>query len=174
MASGGAHGQELRHDPLLHLALRVLPLGRDRVHLVDEEQRRRRGLRLLKQRADEALRLAACAGDDLRRGELEEGHAELARDGVRQQRLAAAGRAVQEHAAGSVDAEVAVDLRVGERPLDELADGLEAGLHAAHVAQPRRRPLRRLELRRLARARRRALACARAVAGAGAQPMAVR
>ena len=50
LAVGGApvHGTagHLRDDALLHLAVRRLALGRDRVDLVDEEQRRRLVARL--------------------------------------------------------------------------------------------------------------------------------
>ena len=51
-------GEELGDDPALDLALRLLALGRDRVDLVDEDDRGRVLLRLLEGLAQVRLRLA--------------------------------------------------------------------------------------------------------------------
>ena len=50
------------------------------------------------------------AGDDLRRGDAQEGDAALVGDGVRERRLAAAGRAVQQHPPRRVGAHPVVHL----------------------------------------------------------------
>ena len=78
----------------LHFALRRLALRRNDVDFVDEQQAGRALLRLLKQRADFRLALAREARDNFRRRDGEKRHIELARNGRRQKRLAAAGGAV--------------------------------------------------------------------------------
>ncbi len=93
----------------------------DGVDLVDEDDGRRVGLRLLEQVAhprgtdtDEHL-------DEVRTGDRVERHAGLAGDRTGQQRLAGAGRAVQQHALGDLRAD---RLELG-RILEELLDLLE-------------------------------------------------
>ena len=70
----------------------------DRVELVDEDDRRRGLLGLLEQVAHAAGADADDHLDELRRREREERHVRLAGDGARQQRLAGARRAGQQHA----------------------------------------------------------------------------
>src|SRR6266542_6506282 len=96
-------------------------MAADRVDLVHEDDAGRRLLRLLEQVAD-----AACADadehlDEVRAGDREERHARLAGDRAREQRLAGAGRAIEEHALRDPGTEGLELLRV----LEELLDLLE-------------------------------------------------
>ena len=70
----------------------------DRVELVDEDDRRRGLLRLLEQVAHARCADADDRLDELRRRHREERDVGLARDRPREQRLAGAGRAGQQHA----------------------------------------------------------------------------
>ena len=111
----------------------------DRVELVDEDDRRRRGLRLGEEVAHPAGADAHDHLDELRRREREERHVGLAGDGAGQQRLARPGRPREQHAARDLAAEAAVAVRVAEEvdDLDELVLGL---VDAGHVLE--RDPLR--------------------------------
>ena len=92
----------------------------DGVELVDEDDRRRVLARLAEQPPD-ARGAEAREHLDERGGRLrEELGAGLVRDGLGQQRLAGAGRAVQQHAGGDARAEVAEALGVAQE-LDDLA-----------------------------------------------------
>ena len=52
---------------------------------------------------------------------------------MRQQRLATAGRSVEKDATRRVNSDVCVDLRVGERVLDELADVLQNPVDSCQI-----------------------------------------
>jgi hypothetical protein len=109
-------------------------LAADRVDLVDEDDARRVALGLVEQVAHAAGADADEHLDELRAGDAEEGHARLAGDGAREERLARAGRADQQHAARDARAELVELLGV----LQELDDLLQLGLglvHAGHVAE---------------------------------------
>jgi hypothetical protein len=106
----------------------------ERVELVDEDDRRRLLARLLEQIAHPRRAHADEHLDELRAGDREEGHAGLAGDRAREQRLAGSRRADQQHALGNARAEPPVALRV----LEELDHLLQLGLgfvHAGHVAE---------------------------------------
>ena len=106
----------------------------DRVHLVDEDDRRRGFLGVLEQVAHARGADADDRLDELGRGDREERHARLPRDRAREQRLARARPARQQHAARDPPAEPLVLLRVLEEvdDLGQLALGLVD-------ARPRRR-----------------------------------
>ena len=77
--------------------------------------------------------LAVELVDDLRPVDREELRLGLVGDGAGDQRLAAAGRAVEQHALGRVDAQALEDLGVAERQLDDLADAVQLALEPADV-----------------------------------------
>ena len=106
----------------------------DRVELVDEHDRRRRLLGLLEEVAHARGAHAHDGLDELGRGGREERHAGLAGDSAREQRLAGARAARQQHAARDAGAEALVALRVLQEvhDLDELLLGL---VDARHVVE---------------------------------------
>src|SRR6185436_17970806 len=80
----------------------------DGVELVDEDDRRRGLLGGLEQVADARRADADDRLDELRRGDREERHVRLPRDGLGQQRLAGAGLAGEQHATRDPAAELLV------------------------------------------------------------------
>ena len=72
--------------------------------------------------------------DEVRAGDREERHAGLAGDGAGQQRLAGAGRAVEQHALGDLGAERLVPRRVLQEVLD-LVELLDRLVDAGHVGE---------------------------------------
>ena len=113
----------------------------DRVDLVDEDDRRRVLARLGEQ-APDARRAEAGEHLDERGGRLrEEVRAGLVRDGLGQQRLAGAGRAVEQDALRHLGAELLEALRVAQELDDLLQLGL--GLVGAGDVVPADRRLRR-------------------------------
>ena len=113
-------------------------LAADRVDLVDEDDARGVLLGLLEQVAhpggadtDEHL-------DEVRAGDRVERHARLTGDGPRQQRLAGAGRPVQQHALRDLRAEGLVAARVLQEVLD-LVQLLDRLVRARHVRERRLR-----------------------------------
>jgi hypothetical protein len=118
----------LREDLVEGLLALVVPAAdagaaatADGVELVDEDDRRARLARLLEQVAHAAGADADEHLHELRGRDGEERHAGLAGHGARQQRLAGAGRADQQHALGDLGADAQVLLRV----LQEVDDLLE-------------------------------------------------
>ena len=77
----------------------------DRVDLVDEDDRRGVGLGLLEQVTDPGGTDTDEHLDEVGTGDRVERHARLAGDGAREQRLAGAGRPVQQHALGDLGAD---------------------------------------------------------------------
>ncbi len=143
----------------------------DRVELVDEDDRRRGLLGLREQVAHARGADADDRLDELRGGDREERRVRLPGDGAREQRLAGAGGAREQHAVGHAPAQAPVALGIAQEvdDLRELGLGLvDAGdvveghadrlrvhaprLRAPEVAQRAHRP-RRLS-RRAARAAR--------------------
>ena len=98
----------------------------DRVDLVDEDDRRSRGLGLREQVADAAGADADEQLHELRGGDAEERHRGLAGDGARQERLARPGRADEQDAARQPRPEAAVLVGLLEE-LDDLGE-LRLGL----------------------------------------------
>ena len=109
-------------------------LPADGVDLVDEDDARRVLLGLLEQVAHPGGADADEHLDEVRAGDRVERHAGLAGDRAGQQRLAGAGRAVEQHALGDLGAERLVAGRVLQEVLDlvELLDGL---VGAGHVGE---------------------------------------
>ena len=108
-------------------------LGAIEVDLVDEDDRRRRLGRLLEHLAQPLLGLAIGRAHDLRPGDVEELGVALIGDGARQPGLAGAGRTVEQHALGRVDAEALEQLGMAQRQLDHLAQRVDRVVHPAEV-----------------------------------------
>ncbi len=98
---------------------RALARAPDRVELVDEDDRRRRLLGLGEQVAHPRGADADDRLDELRRGDREERGVRLAGDRAREQRLARAGRAREQHAVGHAPAQAPVALGVAQE-VDDL------------------------------------------------------
>ncbi len=71
--------------------------------------------------------------DDLRAVDVDEVGAGLVGHGAGDEGLAAAGRPVQQHPFGRVDAQPLEDLRVAQRQLDHLADAADLAAQPADV-----------------------------------------
>ena len=98
----------------------------DRVELVDEDDRGRRGLRLLEEVANPGGAHADDHLDELRGRHLEEGDAGLARHGASQERLSGAGRTREQDSPWDPSPEPAVLLGIAQEIHDfaELRLGL--------------------------------------------------
>ena len=131
--------QKLRYDALFDFADDVGALRRDGVDLVDEENRRRMACRFLEDLSELRLALPVELPHDLGAVEMDEVDAALRGDGAREQRLAGAGRTVQENALRREDAEALEDPRVLQRELDDLADARHLALEPADVLVRHRR-----------------------------------
>src|SRR5581483_1207223 len=113
--------EEAAHDALRDLAVRAAAArGDDAVDLVEEEDRGRRLAGLAEHLAHRALALAHPLAEELRPLHRDEVGLGLGGDGLREQRLPGAGRAVEQHAAGRLRAQVAEEQAVLEGPLDGL------------------------------------------------------
>ena len=106
----------------------------DRVELVDEDDRRRRLLRLLEEVAHARRADADDRLDELRGRHREERDVRLARDGAREQRLAGARRAAEQDAVRDARAEPAVLLRVAQE-VDDLGQLLLRLVDAGDVGE---------------------------------------
>ena len=126
-------GQQLGDEALLGLAGDLAALGRDRIDLVDEDDRRRALRRLLENLAQPPLALAIGRAHDLGPGDVEELGGAFVGDGAREQGLAGAGRAVEQHALGRIDAEPLEQLGMAQRKLDHLAQRVDRVAHAAEI-----------------------------------------
>src|SRR5206468_168797 len=93
---------------------RMASLPSDSIDLVDEDDGWGRGLGLLEEVAHPAGAYAHEDLDELGGADAEEGHARLPGHGARQQRLAAAGRADQQHALGDARAQALILLGVAQ------------------------------------------------------------
>jgi hypothetical protein len=106
----------------------------ERVELVDEDDAGRFGFRLLEEVAHAGGADADEHLDELGPAHAEEGNLGFARDRSRQQRLAGARRADQQHAFRDTAAERRVLLRVLQE-LDDLLQLLLGLVHACHVRE---------------------------------------
>ena len=88
---------------------------------------------LLEQVAQALLALAISRAHDLRPGDMEEIGLAFIGDGAREARLAGAGRAVQQHALGRIDAEPLENLGIAQRQLDHLAELIDGRADAADI-----------------------------------------
>ena len=128
--------EELEHGALdltLAAAGGVVPLGADGVDLVDEDNRRRLLVRHAEELAHEPWPVAEVLLDELRARDTQKGRRGLVGDGLGEERLARARRAVQQHALWRVDAQLHEALRVEHRQLEHLAQLLDLVLVAANV-----------------------------------------
>ncbi|GIX64830.1 uncharacterized protein BcabD6B2_42650 [Babesia caballi] len=114
---------------------------RDGVDLVEEDNARRRRPRLVEQLTDVGLGLPEPHGEQLRPLDGYEVGVALVRNGLGQQRLAAPGRAIEEHALARGLPELPELLRMLHRVLDRLDQLLLDLLEAAHVVPRRLRDL---------------------------------
>ncbi len=120
----------------------------DGVDLVDEDDTGRLLLRLAEQVAHARGADADEHLDEVGAGEGEERDTRLAGDGLRQQRLAGARRADEEHALGQLAAQLGELLRVLEE-VDDLLDLLLGLVEAGHVLERELLAVHRLEERGL-------------------------
>ena len=90
-------------------------------------------LRVLENLAQLRFALAVEFLDDLRPADVDERRVGFVRHRAREQRLAAAGQAVQQHAFGRRHAETLENLGMGERQLDHFANLRDLALHAAEI-----------------------------------------
>ena len=132
-SSPSSRRQQLGDQPLLGLAGDLAALGRDRIDLVDEDDRGRGLGRLLEQFAKPLLALAISRAHDLGAGDVEEIGVALVGDGARQPGLAGARGAVEKHALGRIDAEPLEDFGIAQRQLDHLAQLVDGRAHAAEI-----------------------------------------
>ena len=107
----------------------------ERVELVDEDDAGRLGLGLGEEVAHARRADADEHLDELRAAQAEERHVGLAGDRARQQRLAGARRADEQHALGNAAADARVLLRVLQE-LDDLAQLVFRLVDARHVPEP--------------------------------------
>ena len=144
-------GQQLRDDRRLDVGGDAGPAGaEDRVHLVEEHDHRQALLApllgALEDLADLPLGLADVLVQQLGALHVQEVGAgvvatrpladlvgERLRDGLRDQRLAAARRPVEQDALRRLELVLVEELRVQERQLDRVADVLDLALEAADV-----------------------------------------
>ena len=125
--------QQLRDETLLRFARHLAALGRDRVDLVDEHDRRRVLGRLLKHLTQALFRFAIGRAHDLGTVDEEELRVRFVRDRTRKPRLAGAGRAIKQQALGRLDTQPLEQLGVAQRQLHHLAQLVDGFGHAADV-----------------------------------------
>ena len=106
----------------------------ERVELVDEDDARRLGFGLREEIADARRADADEHLDELGSAEAEERHLRFAGDRPREQRLAGARRADEQHALGNPAADARVLLR-GLQELDDFLELLLGLVHAGDVAE---------------------------------------
>ena len=125
--------QQLGDEALLRLSRHLPALGGDRINLVDEDDRRRGLARFLEQFTELLLGLAIGRAHDLWTRDVEELCVALVGHCSRQPGLAGAGRAVEQHALGRIDAEALEQLGMAQRQLDHLAQRVDGAAHAAEI-----------------------------------------
>mmetsp|Transcript_21145 Transcript_21145/g.36300 ORF Transcript_21145/g.36300 Transcript_21145/m.36300 type:complete len:231 (-) Transcript_21145:456-1148(-) len=138
--------EQLQQDPL-HLPvgarLRVEPLGRNGVNLVDEDDRRGVLPSQSEDVADHTRTFAEVLLHELGADDPDEGGGGVVRHSLGQHGLSRPWGSVEKDSAGRVDADLFVEVEVGEGQLDCLADLLlldveSADVGVAHVGLLRR------------------------------------
>ena len=124
----------------------------ERVELVDEHDARRLDLRLREEIAHARRADADEHLDELRATQAEERDLGLAGDGPREQRLAGARRADEQHALGDPSADARVFLRVLQE-LDDFPQLVFGFIHARHIPEPHLHVVVGVDLRLAARER---------------------
>ena len=127
--------KKLRHRAGVGMRAGLAALGRHGVELVDEDDRGRMVAGLVEHAAQVGLGLARIGADHVRAVDVIEARVDLVGDRAGEMRFAGAGRAVEDDAARRIDAEVAIDVRVRERELHQLADQLDLLAQAADVLE---------------------------------------
>ena len=125
--------QQLRDQPLFRLARRAGALGRDRIDLVHEDDRRRGLGGFLEHFAQAAFAFAIGRAHDFRAVDGEEAGVALVRHGLGQPGLAGARRAVQQHALGRIDAKPREQFGIAQRQFDHFAQLADRVAHAPYV-----------------------------------------
>ena len=139
--------QQLGHHPLFHLAHHLLAPRGNGVNLIQENNARPLPRRLLEDLAQMRLALPVEFVDDLRPAHGKEIGLGFMRDGPRDQRLAAAGRTVQQHPFGRVYAQPLEHFRIAQRQFYHFPDAVQLGLEAADVFIRHSHPGALLDLR---------------------------
>ena len=127
--------EQLRHGAGVGMRAGFAALGRHGVELVDEDDRRRVVAGLVEHAAQIGLGLAGIGADHVGTVDVIEARIDLVGDRAREMGFAGARRPVQDDAARRIDAEVAVDLRMRERQLHQLADELDLLAQAPDVLE---------------------------------------
>ena len=125
--------QQLRDQPLFRLAVDMAALGRDRIDLVDEDDRRRGLGRLLEHLAQPLFALAIGRAHDFGAVDREEIGLAFIGDRARQPGLAGARRAVEQHPLGRIDAQPLEQFGIAQRQLDHFAQLADGVAHAAEI-----------------------------------------
>ncbi|ROW03727.1 hypothetical protein VMCG_05473 [Cytospora schulzeri] len=135
---------DLGDDAALHGLARAVPLARDRVELVEEDEARRQPHGLVEDVAYVLLALAARAAHQARRRHGDEGHLEVGGQRVREHRLAAARGPVEQHPVVEPVARLGQVLGLQERDAHRVDEALDHGVDAGQVVEVdvlRRRPV---------------------------------
>mmetsp|Transcript_30761 Transcript_30761/g.73903 ORF Transcript_30761/g.73903 Transcript_30761/m.73903 type:complete len:406 (+) Transcript_30761:1854-3071(+) len=114
--------QQLGDDALFHLAVGLVALRRDHVHLVDPDDRGLLLCSLLEAAPEVPLRLASLAAHHLRAVDQEEEGSRLARERLPDHRLPTPRGTVEEDASRRADADAREQLWVLQRELDQLTE----------------------------------------------------
>src|SRR6059036_3535745 len=126
-------GEELRDNPPFDLAGHLFPLRSNRVEFIDEQDARSVLLGLLELLAEALLALSVVLRHDLRALDRIEICAGFVGHRLCDERLAGAGRPVQEDPLRRIDPEALEQLRVLQGELDHLADLHQLLLESADV-----------------------------------------
>ncbi len=127
--------EQLRHRAGVGMRAGLAALGRHGVELVDEDDRGRMVAGLVEHAAQVGFGLAGIGADHVGAVDVIEARVDFVGDRAREMRFAGAGRAIEDDAARRVDAEMAIDVRVRERQLHQLADELDLLVQAADVLE---------------------------------------
>ena len=127
--------EQLRHRAGVGMRAGLAALGRHRVKLVDEDDRGRMVAGFVEHAAQIGFGLARIGADHVGTVDVIETRIDLVGDRAGQMRLAGAGRAVKDDAARRIDTEMAIDVWIFERELDEFANELDLLAQAADVLE---------------------------------------
>ena len=137
-------GEELIDQGAAGAAPEIVAVGSERIDLIEEKHRRRMIAGEFEKRVQIFLRVAEVEIEDLVDADGEKAGLDLARGGAAEQRLAASGRAVEQHAAADLFAVGLEELRIFQRMNDLHPDLFLDRLHAADVGEGQLWPLRSL------------------------------